>query len=340
MDKIDKIKYELKQIYKNLTTKKQEPENDLSQSKAKLSDKGEAKAIAETRITASRDVTEGKPSLFAGVPDMSLDKQSPTIEKEVASLSTDGEGSEGPLKEDQVMAEEVTGTVSPDNQQTLNEETVVTESEESQREEAPERLLNKKQILLLAGLSLVLVALLASVTLPMLRNNIITKETQSLVGNQFKGNEQVMVLPYNGMEEAISKNESLTVLILDQNDKNLPALQKLLSDDKQVKKMEAPLYVYPLVNEKDHVADYFKVKEGLTLIHFENKKETARKTLTDKEEMTDYLFDYLQALSEGKPAMTAPELEKVKAKANKEENGIKQPNKNSEVIDELKDIII
>lgn len=198
----------------------------------------------------------------------------------------------------------------------------------------------RKEVVLIGLLSIVLVTLIITLAVPQTKNNIIAKETESLVGNTFKQKDYVDLIPYNTIEDMIIKNESITIAIIDQKDKNYRTFETVLMDEKQGSKLEMPLYLYPLVNDKDNVKNYFRIKKGLTLIHFENKRETARKTLTDKEEIETYMFDYLKSLNAGKTAMTATELEKSKVQAGKEAKGEETDKKNSDIIDELKDIII
>lgn len=344
MNKIDKIKYEIQEIYKNLTTKLKKRSSDPLVTEADMPDTDEP---VNNQTSLEKEPVKTK-RLFEGVPDIDNEFNQKNAPDKVSNDSdlTIAEESGDPDS----LLKETSETDEPSLSES-DEETIASDEASQGVVEMPvelmsekltliEKIKERKEIASLAVLSLVLIGLIFMVLGPIINNRIITKETASLVGNGFKRNEQVVILPYNGLEDAIIKNESLTVLIMDQRDENRETLEKLMTSEKNLRKMDEPLFIYPLVNDKDRVASYFKVKEGLTLIHFENQKETARKTLNDKEEMTEYLFDYLKALGEGKPAMTASELEKVKAKAGKESQGDKQPKKNSDVIDELKDIII
>lgn len=200
--------------------------------------------------------------------------------------------------------------------------------------------IDRKEIIVIGLLSIILMSLILTVLVPNIKDTIISDETKSLVGNEFKENDYVELIPYNKIEKAIVKSESITIAIIDQHDKNYPVFQKVLKDIKNGAKLDMPVYLYPLVNDKDNVKKYFKLNKGLTLIHFENKKETGRVSLIDEQEIEENMFDYLKSLNEGKKAMTASELEKSKVKADKEAKGEDTKKKNSDIIDELKDIII
>lgn len=199
---------------------------------------------------------------------------------------------------------------------------------------------NRKEVVTIALLSLVLLVLIVAFIIPTTKNKIITQESQAMIGKNFSNNKQIELIPYNSIENTIVQNERLTLAIIDQKDPNYRYFEEMLLSKENSHKFEEKLYLYPLINEKDDVASYFKIEQGLTLIHFENNKETARKTLTDEDEIKDYLFDYLTSLNAGKSAMTASEEKKDKKNKTDESTSESDSKNNDDIIDELKDITI
>ncbi|QIL46553.1 hypothetical protein G7081_05425 [Vagococcus coleopterorum] len=201
----------------------------------------------------------------------------------------------------------------------------------------------RKEIVAITLLSIVLLALIMIVAIPRTKASIITKETNSLVGRNYQESNHVELIPYNKIEKAIVNNDSITVAIIDQHDENYDVLESVLNDEEKAVKFDGTVYLYPLVNEKDRVRSFFKIKDGITLIHFEDQKETARKVLSKKKDIEKNTFDYFKSMSMGKPAMTADELANEKLKEDQEAKGLTpdgEPKKTGEVIDELKDVII
>ncbi|CAM3248737.1 hypothetical protein [Vagococcus fessus] len=203
-----------------------------------------------------------------------------------------------------------------------------------------EILIEKKELVLLSVLSVVVLVLFLTIAGPRINHSIILKQNETLIGQTFEGNKKVKVVAYDELEDIIKKNKKVTVMMVDQNGKHYEQLEKSLLDSKELNKYDGTIYLYPITMNKDKIEKFYHLKSDFTMLRFENNKEVNRIPLTTKDEAEEELVNYLITLEQGERPQIG-EKNKQKQKELREQKEREEKRKeNEDIIDELQDFIL
>lgn len=201
-------------------------------------------------------------------------------------------------------------------------------------------LVEKKERVAISVLSIVVVVLFLTVAGPSINHSIVLKQNETLIGQTFEGSKKIKVVAYDDLENVIKKNKNVTVMIVDQNSKNYEALEKSLHNEKELKKYDGIIYLYPITMDKERIVKFYHLKEDFTLLRFEKNKEVNRIPLTTKDEVENELVNYLITLEQGERPEIG-EKNKQKQKELREQKELEEKRKeNEDIIDELQDFIL
>lgn len=200
---------------------------------------------------------------------------------------------------------------------------------------------NKKELIILAFLTIVLISLFMTFVVPNIHKKIVWKQTESLVDHHFANDKNVLLIRPYELGETIASEKNITIAMFNQNNKLYPKFEIAVNNERKMSNYTGKLYLYPIIFDVEETQKFYKVDNKITLIHFENKKETSRKELTSEKEIDLYLADYLNSLERGEEVPEIAENDTVNEEASGAENlpDKSKENEKSDIIDELKDVI-
>ncbi|WEG74149.1 hypothetical protein [Vagococcus intermedius] len=200
---------------------------------------------------------------------------------------------------------------------------------------------DKKELIILAFLSIVLASLFITFVVPNIHKKIVWKQTEALVDHHFANDKNVLLIRPYELGETIASEKNITIAMFNQNNKLYPKFEIAVNNERKMSNYTGKLYLYPIIFDVEETQKFYKVDNKITLIHFENKKETSRKELTSEKEIDLYLADYLNSLERGEdvPEVAENGTTNDEATSVEEMPDKAKANAKSDIIDELKDVI-
>lgn len=201
-----------------------------------------------------------------------------------------------------------------------------------------EFLKERKEMVTLTVLGLVLVGLFITVFIPKTKAQIRVKQTDALALKDYTNTDKVVGITYNQLEDTIINTENVVVALVDQDDPYYEEFVLALNDKQKMAEFPEKVYVYPIIYDKKKTRDFYKLESGLTLIYFQNKKEVQRINLDSQKEVELYLVDHLNSLlrPSNSEVMKLEAERLAREEAEKQAAAEKKKLEEEEVIDELK----
>lgn len=159
-----------------------------------------------------------------------------------------------------------------------------------------ERLWQRKEWLIVGSLIVVLVTLVLVVIAPESQKKIRVSQTNSLIAKEYGNKKQVKILADGELEETIRKNQEAVVILADPSDRYYDNFVKSISDSELMADFNQKVYVYPIIYQDKQIKKFYQLTSGLTMIHFEHKREQKRITLNSQKEIELYLVNHLNLL--------------------------------------------
>lgn len=180
------------------------------------------------------------------------------------------------------------------------------ENQRKQMNKIPSIKIDKEKSKLYVALGLILVGCIVIFALlyPGLKRNIRQTQIANAYANEYFS-EKVELIPYQTLEEAIKKNQSMLVLFQNGTMKNSDALRKLLNK-KEIAELPEMIHVYPLIYIDKKLTEKYQIQSSPVFIYFVDGKEQNRYVFEKKETTIDELLIAVENLSGQPNTMTPP----------------------------------
>lgn len=153
----------------------------------------------------------------------------------------------------------------------------------------------KSKLYVALGLIFVGCIVIFALLYPGLKRNIRQTQIANAYANEYFS-EKVELIPYQTLEEAIKKNQSMLVLFQNGTMKNSDALRKLLNK-KEIAELPEMIHVYPLIYKDKKLTEKYQIQSSPVFIYFVDGKEQNRYVYEKKETTIDELLIAVENLS-------------------------------------------